>query len=108
MQLKPVIQSAFDLAENTSDKSKVRLVGIVHVQPHLLNDVDKVRSCQGEILESTCQTPVVRRVSNQRIIQGRQLGLSVNRSRQGVIVGHTGTLKKLGSVLVLREEKILR
>lgn len=64
MQLKPVIQSAFDVAENPFDKGKMSLTGIVHVQAQLLNCIGKIRPCQGEILESTFQTSVVRRVIN--------------------------------------------
>lgn len=38
--MKSMIQSAFNITENPFDKSKMRLMGIVHIKAHLLKGIE--------------------------------------------------------------------
>ena len=62
------IKGALDVAENTLDQVHVRLSGCMHVQTGLLNRVRDVWTCQGEILQSTSVTPILRGIGKKRAI----------------------------------------
>ena len=59
------VHSATDVPEETLQRSKVGLPGIMHVETDLLNSVGEVRPGEGEVLQSAGQTPVGCRVSHR-------------------------------------------
>ena len=78
------VHSASDVAEETLQRSKVRLPGIMHMETDLLSSVGEVRPGEGEVLQSASQTPVGSRISHRITQISRQLRLSVDRSEQGL------------------------
>jgi hypothetical protein len=94
-------EHALDIAENALDQREVRLTRGMHEEAHLLSSVLHVRPNQGEVLESTHNTPVVRAVSRREecAVRGRELSMSVNGSRCRVTLNHAGPLEKIHSIL---------
>ena len=79
----------------------------MHEEAHLLNGVGDVGPSQREVLKSAGETPVLRSIFNMIAICSRQLGTSVNRCRCRVTLGHASTLKKIHSVLLLRQKEAI-
>ena len=78
--------SATDVPEETLQRSKVRLPGIMHVKTDLLNGIGEIRSGEGQVLQSASQTPVGSRISHRITQISRQLRLSVDRSGAGLAI----------------------
>jgi hypothetical protein len=66
----------------------------MHEEAHLLNGILQVGSSQSEVLKGTHYTPVVGGINRREkcTVRGRELGMSVNRSRCRVTLGHACTL----------------
>jgi hypothetical protein len=53
-------KSPLDEAEDALYERTVRLAGGVHEEAHLLNSIRQIRTSQRQVLESSCQAPVLR------------------------------------------------
>jgi hypothetical protein len=102
-------ERALDVAENALDQREVRLTRGMHEEAHLVNSVLQVRPSQGEVLESTHNTPVVRAISRREecTVRGRELGISVNGTRCRVTLSHAGLLENIHSILSLRQKQTI-
>ena len=80
--------SATDIPEETLQRSKVRLPGIMHVKTDLLNGIGEIRPGEGQVLQGTGETPVGSRISHGIIQISRQLRLSVDRSGTWLAISH--------------------
>jgi hypothetical protein len=81
------------------------LPGIMHVKAHLLNGIREVRPGEGEVLQSTGQTPKGSGICHRVARIGRQLRLSINRSSAGLAICHPRPLEDIESILSLVQEK---
>ena len=97
------MQCALNVAQDTLQGSKVRLTRIMHVQANLLNGISDIRPGEGEVLQSTGETPEVGGILNRWTIS-RQLGVGVHRSRARLALGHTCAAQNVKHVLPLREK----
>jgi hypothetical protein len=97
------VESALDVAENALHQVKMRLPRCVHIQAHLLDCVCDIWTRMREILKCTGITPILCRISEKRSIVGRQLAFHINRCSTRIAVYHTSALKKVQSILTLRE-----
>ena len=98
------MQCASNVAQDTLQDSKVRLTRIMHVQANLLNGISDIRPGEGEVLQSTGETPEVGGILNRWTIS-RQLGVGVHRSRARLALGRTCAAQNVKHVLPLREKK---
>jgi hypothetical protein len=73
-----VIEEALELHEDALCGRKLGLMGVVHVEAHLLDCVGDVRPGEGEVLESPSQVAVGSRVVDGDPHVGGDLGLSVD------------------------------
>src|SRR6185436_18016742 len=80
----------------------------MHVETDLLNSVGEVRPGEGEVLQTTGQTPVCSRISHRISQISRQLRLSVDRSGAGLAISHPSPLQNIKCVLPLVKEKTRR
>src|SRR6185312_10197024 len=80
----------------------------MHMETDLLNSVGEVRPGEGEVLQSTGQTPVGSRISHRITHISRQLRLSVDRSGAGLAISHPRPLQNIECVLPLVKEKTRR
>jgi hypothetical protein len=103
-----VTHSASEVAEEALESSEVRLPRIMHMKAQLLNHISDVRPSEGEVLESTRETPVRGGIRHPVPVGLRQLALRVNWSRAGVAIGHPSSLKDVKSVLPLVKKKSSR
>jgi hypothetical protein len=71
------------------------------MKAQLLNRISDVRPSEGEVLESTSETPVRGGIRHPVPLGLRQLALRVNRSGAGFTVGRPSALKDVESVLPL-------
>jgi hypothetical protein len=62
------IRGALKISQNALKSSKVRLLGIMHIEANLLNCKSNVRMCKGQVLKSSCQTAVLSSIINRRSI----------------------------------------
>jgi hypothetical protein len=76
-------ERALDVEENVLDQGEGRLTQGMHEEAHLLNSSLQVKPSQVEVLESTHNTLVVRAISHREecAVRGRELSMSVNRTR---------------------------
>ena len=74
----------------------------------LLDSVGEVRPGEGEVLQSTSQTPVGSRISHRITQNSGQLRLSADRSGAGLSISHPSPLQNIKCVLPLVKEKIRR
>jgi hypothetical protein len=102
-------ERALDVAENALDQGEVRLTQGMHEEAHLLNSSLQVRPSQGEVLESTHNTLVVRAIKRREecAVRGRELSMSVNKTRCRVTLSHTDPLEKICSILSLRQKQTI-
>ena len=87
------VHSATDVAEETLQRNKVCLPGIMHMETDLLDSVGEVRPGEGEVLQSTSQTPIVSRIRHRITQISGQLRLSVDRSGAGLAISHPSPLQ---------------
>src|SRR6185503_20071194 len=80
----------------------------MHVETDLLYSVGEVRPGEGEVLQSSGQTPVGNRISHQITQISRQLRLSVDRSGAGLATSHPSPFQNIEGVLPLVKEKTRR
>src|SRR6185295_6289345 len=80
----------------------------MHVETDLLNSVGEVRPGEGEVLQSTGQTPVGSRISHRITQISRQLRLSVDWSGAGLAISHPSPFQNIEGVLSLVKEKTRR
>jgi len=59
LKVKTQVQGTPNVPKNALESSKVRLSRIMHVETDLLHGIGNVRSCEGQILQSTCKTAVI-------------------------------------------------
>jgi hypothetical protein len=97
---------ALQVAQDPFEQGQMWLARVVHEKAHLLNRVGQIRASQRDVLESTDDAPVHGRVGDWSTNNQRDLGMSVNRGRRGVTLGHTCMLKKLDGVLSLGQEDL--
>jgi hypothetical protein len=96
-------QYALHITQDALDKCKMWLPRIMHEQTDLLNSICKIRTSQGEVLQSSSKTPVLRGIDHRCTICGRQLGLRIHWRRYRMAITHTSTLKKVQGILSLRQ-----
>ena len=77
----------------------------MHEHTDLLYCICEIRTRQGQVLESAGEAPVLRGVGDRRTLGSRELGMSVNRCRRRVTLGHAFPLEKIQRVLALAEEQ---
>src|SRR6185503_19295392 len=80
----------------------------MHVEADLLNSVGEVRPGEGEVLQSTGQTPVGSRISHRITQISRQLRPSVDWSGAGLAISHHSPLQNIEGVLPLLKENTRR
>jgi hypothetical protein len=78
------------------------------MKAQLLNCISDVRSSEGEVLQSTSETPVRGGIRHRVTLGLRHLALCVNWGRAGVAVCHPSSLKDVKSVLPLVKKKASR
>src|SRR5690349_7195338 len=105
-QEKTQVKSATNIAQNPLESSHVRLPGIMHVKTNLLNSIGNIWPSEGQILQSTGKTAVIRSIRNRRSITGK-LRISINWCGTRVAVSHASTVKNLQHILSLRKEKAI-
>jgi hypothetical protein len=108
MKLLTKVSSCFDVPQDSLDELKMSFPGVVHEQTHLLHRMREVRARQCQVLQRTSEAAVLARIDDGEPIGAGQFCLGVEGSGNGVAVAHVGTLQKLKSVLVLRQEQPLR
>jgi hypothetical protein len=74
----------------------------------LLDGIGDVRPGEGEVLESSCQTPVRSRVRNRSALLRRELALGVHWSGGGLTVSYPCPLQDVESILPLVKEEAIR
>jgi hypothetical protein len=74
------------------------LMGVVHVEAHLLDHIGNVGPGEGEVLESPNKVAVGSRVAN---------GGGGLMSEETLAVAHASTLKDVPSILALVEEEVV-
>jgi hypothetical protein len=81
----------------------------MHVKTDLLNSVGNVRPSEGKILQGAGETAEVSglRIPQECASGSRQLGISVDRSRGRLAIGHACPVQNIQHVLVLGEEKTI-
>ena len=62
MELKPVVSRATKIAKNPLKQLIVTIHRSMHEKTELLDGIRKIRSCEGEILESASKTAIVCRI----------------------------------------------
>ena len=95
--------SATDIAEETLQRNKVRLPGIMHVKTDLLNGIGEIRPGEGEILQGTGEAPVASRIGHGITQISRQLRLSIDRSGAWLAISHPSPLQNIKCVLTAGE-----
>src|SRR6185437_2863122 len=80
----------------------------MHMETDLLDSVGEVRPGEGEVLQSTSQTPVGSKISHRITQISGQLRLSVDRSGAGLAISHPSPLQNIECVLPLVQEKTRR
>jgi hypothetical protein len=89
-----VVEGALEVPKDVLHDREMGLMGVVHVEAHLLDRVGNVRSSQGEVLESPSHV-------------GGDLDLSVDRRGTGLADAHAKTFKDVPSILMLVEEVVV-
>lgn len=103
-QVKTGGKRALQVAQDPFEQGQMWLARVMHEKAHLLNRVCQIRSSQRDVLESTDDAPVHGRVGDWSTSSRGELGMSVDRGRRGVTLGHACTLKKVDGVLSLGQE----
>jgi hypothetical protein len=103
-----MVEGALEVPKDARRRREMGLVGVVHVEAHLLDHVGNVGPVEGAVLESPGQTVVGIWVADRAPQVGGDLGLSVDRHGAGLAVAHAGTLEDVLSILVLVEEEVVR
>ena len=80
----------------------------MHMETDLLDSVGEVRPGEGEVLQSTSQTPVGSRISHQITQISRQLRLSIDRSGAWLTISHPNPLQNVECILPLVKEQAKR
>ena len=93
--------SATDVPEETLQRSKVRLLGIMHVKTDLLNGIGEIRPGEGEVLQVTSETPLASRIGHGITQISRQLRLSIDRSGAWLAISHPSPLQNVECILPL-------
>ena len=78
------------------------------METELLNRVGEVWPGEGEVLQSTSQTPVGSRIRHRITQISGQLRLSVDRSGAGLAISHPSPLQDIECVLPLVKEQARR
>ena len=71
-----------------------------HMETDLLNSIGEVRPGEGEVLQSTSQTPVGNRISHRITQISGQLRLIVDRSGAGLAISHPSPLQDIECLLL--------
>jgi hypothetical protein len=103
-----VVEGALEVPKDALRGCEMGLMGVVHVEAHLLDRVGNVGPGEGEVLESSSQAVIGSRVADGGLHIGGDIGLSVNRCGAGLAVTHASTLKDVLSILALVEEEVIR
>jgi hypothetical protein len=103
-QKKTVVWRPLKLAQDALHGHQMGLLRVMHVQTDLLHSVGDVRSCECQVLESTCNAPELRGVLNGRPRVPHQLRLEVDWSRAQLAVRHDRTFEDVKHVGVMMEE----
>jgi hypothetical protein len=74
---------------------------IVHMQTDLLDGVDDVRSCEGQVLESPCNAPKLGGDLNRRPGVSSELRLEVDQNHARLAINHGRTLDDVRCVCAL-------
>lgn len=82
-------------------------MGILHMQVGLLNGVCKVWTREGQILQSTDDAPVERRIGDALTINTWELAFCVNWSRSRLAMCHARAVEHLVCILLLGEEETI-
>jgi hypothetical protein len=101
-----MVEGALEVAEDALDGYEMGIIGVVHVEAHLLDRVGDVRPSEGEVLESPSEAVVGSRVADGPLHIRGDLGLSVNWRGTGLAVAHASALKVVSSVLALVKEEV--
>jgi hypothetical protein len=99
-----VVEGALEIPKDVLHGREMGLMGVVHVEAHLLDRVGNVGPGEGEVLESPSQATVGSRVVDRGSHVGGDLGPSVDQRGAGLAVTHASTLKDVPSILALVEE----
>jgi hypothetical protein len=103
-----VVEGALEVPKDALRGCEMGLMGVVHVEAHLLDRVGNVGPGEGEVLESSSPAVIGSRVADGGLHIGGDIGLSVNRCGAGLAVTHASTLKDVLSILALVEEEVIR
>jgi hypothetical protein len=90
-----MIKGALEVVEDVLRCCEVGFTRAVHVKADLFYCIGDVRSCEGEILESSSQAVVSNRVMDRGTRVGGDLGLSVHRHGVVLVVDHANMLKDI-------------
>jgi hypothetical protein len=107
MKKQVVVEGALEGLKDALCDREMGLMGVVHVQAHLLDRVGNVGPSEGEVLESPSQLAVGSRVTGGGPDVRGDLGLSVDRCGLGLAVADASMLKDVLSILALVEEEAI-
>jgi hypothetical protein len=98
------VEGALDAAKNPFDKIQMRLPRGVHIETRLLNGVSDVRASERQVLQCTGIAAALSRVIKERAFISGELAANVDGSGTRMALNHAGSLKKINSILPLRED----
>jgi hypothetical protein len=103
-----MVEGALEVPNDKLRGREMGLMGVVHVEAHLLDRVDNVGPGECEILESPSHAAVGSRVTNGGAHVREDLDLSVDRRGARLAVAHASMLKDIPNILALVEEEVVR
>jgi hypothetical protein len=92
-----------EVAQDALHGRQMGLSRIMHMQMDLLHGVRDVGPCEGQVLESPCNAPILGSVLNRRPGVCIELHLEVDRSHARLTISHGRTLDDVWRVSALAE-----
>jgi hypothetical protein len=102
-----VVKGTLEVPNDALPGPELGLMGVMHVEAHLLDHVGDFRLGEGEVLESPGYVAVGSRVADGAPHVGGDLGLSVDRRGAGLTIAHASVLKDVLSILTLVNEEVV-
>lgn len=71
-------EGTLEVPQYLHDQCKIRLLGSIHKQAGLLDNIGQIRPRQSEVLEGTCKTLVLQGIGDEATDSGGQLCLDTS------------------------------
>ena len=98
--MQAMAESSLKIAENPLNSRQVRFARIMHVKAYLLNSISNVWSCESKVLQGSCKTAIVGRISDRSTFSSRNFSMSVHRRATQFAIHHTSMFEDVNGVLL--------